>query len=199
MFYNNDKLRISLLLLLSFCVLSSKNILIYNEETLVALSWFCFLFFVYYYFGANIRDSLNERSEYIQKELQKFVRLQMSSYKEIVKQYQKGSDLVRTLKNIDIFANRECTRLKQHVKKALRYMYISQLQQKFKNLAFSNSQPLQEFQYLNTDTAFSNAFLSFQKAKPKNTGKVQLSAPLQKKLNQKAQRDLASQLKARSL
>ena len=70
---------------------------------------------------------------------------------------------MEAMKNIDIFANRECTRLKQHVKKALRNMFISQLQQKFKNLAFSNSQPLQEFQYLSSDTAFQTHFYLFKK------------------------------------
>ena len=166
--YNNEKLRIYIILFLSFCVLSSKNILIYNEETLVALSFFCFLFFVYRYFGITIRDSLNERSQYIQSELQNFLTLKESSYKESLKEHQKVSGLVKAMKNIDMFTNRECTRLNVHGQKALRNLFILELQQKLKNL-FSNSLVQQKLQYLLSDYVFSYLLLSFQKSKQQKT------------------------------
>lgn len=55
---------------LIFCVLSSKNILIYNEEFLVALTFVLFLDFSFYYFSGTVKDSLDERSNNIQIELQ---------------------------------------------------------------------------------------------------------------------------------
>lgn len=194
--YNNEKLRIYIILFLSFCVLSSKNILIYNEETLVALSFFCFLYFVYRYFGITIRDSLNERSQYIQEELQNFLTLKSSSYKELLKEHQKVSGLVKAMKNIDIFTNRECTRLNQHGKKALKNLFVLQLQQKLKNLAFSNSILQQKLQHLLAESVFSHVLLSFQKAKLKKTKTGNVSTNLQKKSINNALRLLAS--KARS-
>jgi hypothetical protein len=179
--YTNEKLRLYIILFLSFCVLSSKNILIYNEETLVALSFFCFLFFVYRFFGSTIRDSLNERSQSIQYELQDFLTIKESNYKELVKQHQKVSGLLKTMKNIDIFTNRECTRLNGHGKKALKNSFILQLQQKLKNLAFYNSVLQQKLQPLLSDNVFSSLLLSFQKAKQQKTKTGNLLTPLRKK------------------
>jgi len=179
--YNNEKLRLYIIVFLSFCVLSSKNILIYNEETLVALSFFCFLFFVYRYFGITIRDSLNERSQYIQYELQNFLTLKESSFKELLKEHQKVSGLVKAMKNIDMFTNRELTRLNVHGEKALKNLFIQQLQQKLKNLAFSNSILQQKLQHLLSDKVFSYVLLSFQKAKQQKIKSGNLSTPLHKK------------------
>ena len=167
--YNNEKLRIYIILFLSFCVLSSKNILIYNEETLVALSFFCFLFFVYRYFGITIRDSLNERSQSIQYQLQNFLTFKESSYKQLLQEHQKVSGLMKTMKNINIFTNRECTRLYAHGKKALKNLFILELQQKLKNFAFSNSMLPQKLQYLISDNVFPYIYLSFKKAKQQKT------------------------------
>jgi hypothetical protein len=165
----NDKFRISKILFLSFLVLSSKHILIYNEETLVALSFFCFLFFVYRYFGTTLRDSFNERSQSIQSQLQNSLISKESSFNELLKEHQKGSGLVKAIKKIDLFTNHECTRLHVHGKKALRNLFIIQIQQKLKNLAFSSSLLQQKLQHLHSDSIFSYVLLSFQKAKQQKT------------------------------
>jgi hypothetical protein len=199
--YNNEKLRIYIILFLSFCVLSSKNILIYNEETLVALSFFCFLFFVYRYFGLTIRESLNERSQYVQYELQKFFTLKANSYKELLKEHQKIKGLIKEhqkvkgflkdMKNIDIFTNRECTRLKVYEKKALIHLFLLKLQQKLKNLVFSYSILQQKLQYLLSEKVFFYFLLFFQKAKQQKMKTGDISTRLQKKPIKKALQLLA--------
>ena len=93
--FTNEKLRLYISLdFLAFCVFSSKHIIIYNEETLVALSFFCFIFFVSRYFGNTITESLNERSNIIQQELQNFLNIKETSFKELLAEHNKVSGLV---------------------------------------------------------------------------------------------------------
>ena len=55
---------------LAFLVLSSKNIIIYNEEILIGLSFLAFLLFSSMTMGESIREAFTFRKETIQKELQ---------------------------------------------------------------------------------------------------------------------------------
>lgn len=55
---------------LLWCVCSSKHILIYNEETLVALSFFLFVYLVYTYAGDSIGASMDSRGHDIAHELE---------------------------------------------------------------------------------------------------------------------------------
>ena len=190
--YNNKKIRISIILFLSFFVLSSKNILIYNEETLVALSFFCFVFFVNHSFGNNITDSLNERSQSIHKGLVDFLNTKSSTSKKLLTQHQKVSGLVKNLKTIRLFTIHECTRLKTQGKKALNNCFQQQLQQKLNNLELSKSAlQLKIFDLLATKV-YSYLLISFQKAKQQKTSDGNLASQLQRKLSKKAFDSLAS-------
>jgi hypothetical protein len=55
---------------LLWCVCSSKHILIYNEETLVALSFFLFVYLVYTYAGDSIGASMDSRGQDIAQEME---------------------------------------------------------------------------------------------------------------------------------
>ena len=100
---SNDKIRPYIFGFLVFCVFSSKNIIIYNEETLVALSFFAFIFFVFRYFGDTIKQSLDERSQTIKVELQNFLSLKADSLKQLYKEHQKVTALTNTLNTIKVF------------------------------------------------------------------------------------------------
>ena len=56
--------------LLAFFVLSSKHIIIYNEETLVLISFIAFVLFSYSMLSSQVENSFNERSLAIYNELQ---------------------------------------------------------------------------------------------------------------------------------
>lgn len=193
--YNNEKLRIYIILFLSFFVLSSKNILIFNEETLVALSFFCFLFFVNRYFGNSIRDSFNERSQSIQSRLEEFLTFKSTNYKKLLQQHQKVSGLVTALNSITLFTSRECARLIGHDKKALKNEFQLELQQKLKNLALSSTALQPKLWPRLANKVFSYVFLSFKKAKQQKTRAGNLLKQLQKKSSKKALHLLASNAK----
>lgn len=175
--FSNNQIRLYIFLFLAFCVLSSKNIFIYNEETLVALSFFCFIFFVFHYFGTTIKESLNERSNIIQYELQNYLNIKENSVIELLKEHEKVFGLVNAMKNLDIFTNRELTTLNKNGEKALTTLFTQQIQQKLKKLVFSKGVLQQKLQYLVSENILSNVLLSFQNSK-KNKA---LSSSLQNK------------------
>ena len=74
---------------LAFSVISSKHIIIYNEEILVSLSFLFFVIFVSFYFGDTIKESLDERKKLIESELQNFLNLKKESYKTLFKIHEK--------------------------------------------------------------------------------------------------------------
>ena len=152
----NSNLRIYLFLFLAFCVLSSKHIIIYNEETLVAISFFAFIFFVYRYFGDTIKESLNERSVVIQQELQNFLNLKESSFKELLSEHNRVSGLVQTIKTLETFTTNELKYLNINSKNALNNMFINQMQQKL--------------QYLLSENILTNVVLAFQDSKSQKSG-----------------------------
>lgn len=170
--FSNEKLRFYLFVFLAFSVLSSKNILIYNEETLVALSFFCFIFFVLHYFGNTIKDSLNERSQVIGEELQNFLILQENSFQEVLTLHQKVSGLLKVMGVLNAFTKNELNTLNISGDKELKNMFHSRIQNKLKTLAFSKLMMQQKLQYLLSEKILSTVLVAFSK---KNQGAAKLA------------------------
>lgn len=59
---------------LALVVASSKHLLIFNEETLVAATFFAFVLFVRQYFGHSLGAALQERQELLQGEMEQALR-----------------------------------------------------------------------------------------------------------------------------
>jgi hypothetical protein len=161
--FNNEKLRLYLFIFLAFSVLSSKNFLIYNEETLVALSFFCFLFFILNYFGNTIRESLNERSQVIREELQNFLILKENSYEELLNQHQKVSGLLKAMGVLNTFTKNELNVLNKNGEKALKNFFSSRIENKLKTLVFSKLMIQQKLQLLLSEKIISNVLVAFPK------------------------------------
>ena len=161
--FSNEKLRLYLFIFLAFSVLSSKNILIYNEETLVALSFFCFIFFVLHYFGNTIKESLNERSQVIREELQNFLILKENSFQELLSQHQKISGLLKAMGVLNTFTKNELNLLNSNGEKALKNMFSSRIHNKLKTLVFSKLMIQQKLQYLLSEKILSNVLVAFPK------------------------------------
>ena len=159
--FHHEKLRLYVFLFLAFAVLSSKNILIYNEETLVALSFFCFVFFVLHYFGNTMKDSLNERGAVIRDELQNFLILKEHSFQELLSQHKKVSGLTRALGALDTFTKNELNLLNTNGDKALKNMFRSRIQNKLKTVAFSKGMVQQKLQFLLSENILSTVLVAF--------------------------------------
>lgn len=170
--FTNDKLRLYLFAFLAFCVASSKNILIYNEETLVALSFFLFVIFVSQYFGTTIQESLEERSQGIQKELQKFLTLQQEGFQELLVEHEKILGLVKGVESLAQFTQNHLRKFQKLTEKALNSVVETEIQAKFKTLAFSKIMIQQNLQTLFAETLLSRVLVGARtprRAKGKTT------------------------------
>jgi len=167
--FTSQKLRIYLFVFLAFCVFSSKHIIIYNEETLVALSFFLFVFFVARYFGNTITESLNERSQVIQQELQNFLNIKQHAIQELLAEHKKISGLVHGLQNLTVFTITQLQILNANTQKALTNIFIDQIQLKLKTLAFSKLMLQQQLQYLLAENILSNVLVAYQQARKDKT------------------------------
>ena len=149
---SNDKLRPYIFLFLGFCVLSSKNIIIYNEETLVALSFVLFVYFVFYYFGNNIKESLDERSETIKAELQNFLKLKRSSLENLYAEHEKVAKLGKVLSQVSSFTISEINKSTRLGKESLYAGITSQVKNRLTLLSDSSSLLQQKFQQVIANT-----------------------------------------------
>lgn len=139
---SNDKLRPYLFAFLAFCVLSSKHVIIYNEELLVALSFLAFILFVFHYFGNTVKESLDERRLGIQTELERFFLLKRESLQELTLEHEKVSSLKKGLISLQEFAKDEAEVGASRGVDSLKEVFSQQIIQKLIPLSLSNL-PLQ--------------------------------------------------------
>ena len=105
--FNNQKVKVYLILFLVFSVASSKGIIIYNEETLVALSFLAFVIFCFNYFGNTVKDSLDERSSTIKFELENFHRLKEDALQELLSEHRRIEQLKKIFPSIGEFTQNQ--------------------------------------------------------------------------------------------
>lgn len=141
------------MLLLAFFVLSSKHIIIYNEETLVLLSFIAFVLFSYNMASHSIENSLNERSQLITNELQNFLNLREELIQELIAEHEKQLSVNLLMKNLGQFSLKEIALISNQREGALQSLFVHQIQSKLKNL-LSFSGPLS----LQLQTAISGGF-----------------------------------------
>lgn len=126
------EIRFYLFFFLFFIVASSKGIIIYNEETLVALSFITFVIFCFNYFGHLIRDSLDERSSLIRASLENFHRLKEQSLQESLLQHKQIKKLKKVFPSVGSFTENQMvyTSLSDDQKITLYNSFCSQIVQK---------------------------------------------------------------------
>ena len=134
--FNNKKLAPYIFVFLFFCVISSKHIIIYNEEILVALSFLFFVIFVSYYFQNTIKESLDERTLSIRSELQNFLNVKKQCVVALYKIHQQANFSPKITTYLISFTNSKVN--KTNNLKALKTIISKQINLKLKNLFNSN-------------------------------------------------------------
>ena len=89
---------------LGFLVLSSKHILIYNEELLVALSFLCFVLFSVSAFGESIGLAFADRQRSIHAALEETLVLKASTLRALHGEYQRHLALTTTVEAVKAMA-----------------------------------------------------------------------------------------------
>ena len=85
---------------LAFFVLSSKNIIIYNEEILVALSFLCFVIFSFSSFQGGIKQTFEDRQHTIQQELEQMLVAKEQTITHLQTNYQQSLQLLKSLQQL---------------------------------------------------------------------------------------------------
>jgi len=125
--------------ILAFLTLSSKHIFIYNEETLVLISFIAFLITCQKMAGESLKNSLDERSQMIAQELQNFYTLKEQLILELIEEHQKQLSMHSLIKKIGQFSINEIKHLSTQKKKALEALLKDQIESKLNTLmTFSN-------------------------------------------------------------
>ena len=133
--------------ILVFFVLSSKHIIIYNEETLVVISFIAFVIFSYRMLNESIENSFNERSDAIFNELQNSIILKENLLCELLEEHKKQLHLNKFLKHVREFSFKELSAISGDRQKALQFIFAQQIQQKLKTLASSQNATQENLQY----------------------------------------------------
>ena len=127
---SNDKFRPYLFAFLAFCVLSSKHIIIYNEELLVAITFLAFVVFVFQYFGTTVKESLDERRFEIKSELERFFLLKKESLTELAMEHKRVFFLKKAILSLKEFTQEEAIEAASRGKDALKETFVYQIVEK---------------------------------------------------------------------
>lgn len=119
---------------LIFLVLSSKNILIYNEELLIALSFVGFVVFSSHTMGDTFAEAFQTRSQAIQGELQTYFTMKEEVLGELIQKYKKRLALAQSLNSLGQVSTTEIGTLYKQREQALSSTVTSQMHQKLKTL-----------------------------------------------------------------
>ncbi len=132
---NQDKGRLYFFFFLTAIVITSKkNLMIYNEEILVALTFFAFVFFIYNYFGNQIKESLDERCLLIQQELITFLVETKNSLIQALQQHRNVSSLMTSIKTLIKFTKKVLNQASQGCFVVLNNRFFHCIKQKLSTL-----------------------------------------------------------------
>ena len=175
--FGNQKWRYYLFAFLAFCVCSSKHILIYNEETLVLLSFVAFLFFISHYYGNTIKESLNERGLVIKGEREDFIVRKEKSLKELLQEYQKLLFVKKNLQPLSQLTDQQLNSASESGSLQLDLTFSQQVNEKLEKLPASKTNFQQTLQQVMTTNLLDVVLVQLSRSNKKGGKKKGESTP----------------------
>ena len=129
--------------LLAYVVLSSKHFIIYNEETLVLLSFLGFVLLSTHMMGESVKNSLNERSFAISQELETSLQVKNQFFQELFQEHEKQFSLKSLFQKFHQSASREIFSMNGQREKSLHTVFSQEIFQKLQGI-FASHQNFQE-------------------------------------------------------
>ena len=134
------------LTILGISFLTSKEIILYNEETLVLLTFASFIIFAYINVSDSVSEELADRSDKIRKEFEAYFTVRENFLKMLIAYHEKQKVLYKEIS--EIFAVTEsqikATILKRQT--ALEHSIALQIKQKLKTIQAEEARTIQEIQ-----------------------------------------------------
>ena len=93
------------LALVGLVAMSSKGIILYNEEILVALAFVSFVSFCVTNYSSTVAESLDDRANSIQEELQTYLTLKESYLRSLIDTHKKQVDLSAVILSLNSFSS----------------------------------------------------------------------------------------------
>jgi len=124
--------------LLAYFVLSSKHLIIYNEETLVLFSFIGFVLFSLHMMGESIENSLNERSLAISQELENSLQVKDQLLQELFQEHQKQFSFQKLFQTFHQSTTREILAIHGQREKALQGIFAQEISQKLQGILTSH-------------------------------------------------------------
>ena len=130
---------LGLLVLVALVAMSSKGIILYNEEILVALAFIGFVTFCVQNYGDSVAESLDARSDAIKQELQTYLDLKETYLKALAQEHQKQIGLAQGIQGLGQFAYQQLETMGSQRQKELSRRVHLQVNQQLNSLASMGS------------------------------------------------------------
>jgi len=153
------------LALVAIIGLSSKGLILYNEEILVLLSFTGFIIFVVQNYGQDVVNNLDERSNSIQHELQTFLDLKEAYLESLVQEHKKQLGLALAVKTVGSFAKSNLGLIETQRKDEFSSRVNLQVNQQLNSLALMGSGLDYQLQSKMANSLRSSVLATLQKAK----------------------------------
>lgn len=165
--FKNQGMERYLLAFLLFSVLSSKGIIIYNEEIVVALCFVSFVVFSLSYFGNTLKESLDERSSLIRFSAEEYHRVKEEALQSLLSQHKILKKLKKIFPNVGGFTEKTLSlmSLSDKMKISLYNRFSQSVQEKLSYFTHSKTLVQQDLQESIASTIPSLVLISLKKNK----------------------------------
>jgi len=144
--------------ILTLGFLISKEILVFNEETLVLVSFVAFVVVITTYTRDMVIEELEGRAQQIRKDFDYFLALRAEVLATLINYHRKQTTLFEEIVSIFEFSQREIQKILTLRQRSFEHQLTAQMEQKLARIAANESKVVQEVQ-LETAELFTAAML----------------------------------------